>query len=282
MQYGFSREKQLESPELLAYLEGLSGEVVLETQNLGIQFGGLKAVEGVNLSVHQGELVGLIGPNGAGKTTIFNMLTGVYTPTEGSVSLCGKVMNGKKSYQFVREGIARTFQNIRLFKQMSVIDNVKVAMGEKYRYNFFDALFHTPRYRKIEAEREEEAIELLKIFHLEDKRDLCAAQLPYGLQRKLEIARALATDVKVLLLDEPAAGMNPSETAELLECIRTIRERFGVTILLIEHDMNLVMNVCERIMVLSFGLPLAHGFPHEIAHNKEVIEAYLGRDEVQG
>lgn len=271
-------ESEMRSPEYCNFLESRTGESVLETVHLGIQFGGLKAVDDFNIDIKAGELVGLIGPNGAGKTTVFNMLTGVYQPTEGTVSLCGQVMNGKKAHQFVRAGIARTFQNIRLFSGMSVLDNVKVAMSGKYRYGFAGALFHTPKYRKIERERDAAARELLSIFHLEDKADLDATQLPYGQQRKLEIARALATDMKVLLLDEPAAGMNPSETAELLEAIRVIRDRFGVAILLIEHDMNLVMNVCERIQVISFGVTIAEGLPHEIARNKEVIEAYLGRD----
>lgn len=252
--------------------------VVLKAEHLGITFGGLKAVSDFNMEIHEGELMGLIGPNGAGKTTVFNLLTGVYVPTEGAFYLCGQKLNGKQTYQVVEAGIARTFQNIRLFSGMSVLDNVKVAMSGKYRYGFAGALFHTPKYRKVERERDAAARELLSIFHLEDKADLDATQLPYGQQRKLEIARALATDMKVLLLDEPAAGMNPSETAELLEAIRVIRDRFGVAILLIEHDMNLVMNVCERIQVISFGVTIAEGLPHEIARNKEVIEAYLGRD----
>ena len=270
---------ELISAELQAYLDQLTGDTVLETEQLGIQFGGLKAVDDFNIYIKERELVGLIGPNGAGKTTVFNMLTGVYVPTQGRIKLRGKLMNGQKCHQFVHAGIARTFQNIRLFKDMSVKENVMVAMNHKFKYNFFDALFHTPKYRRVEKECETAAIDLLKIFHLEDKAELNAAQLPYGQQRKLEIARALATDMKILLLDEPAAGMNPSETAELLECIRVIRERFGIAILLIEHDMSLVMNVCERIMVISFGRTIAHGLPHEIATNKEVIEAYLGHDE---
>lgn len=271
-------KSELHSPEYRAFLEERKGETVLKTTHLGIQFGGLKAVDDFNIDIKSGELVGLIGPNGAGKTTVFNMLTGVYRPTEGKVELCGQLMNGKKAHQFVHAGIARTFQNIRLFSGMSVLDNVKVAMSGKYRYNFFDALFHTPKYRRIERERDAAARELLQIFHLEDKAELDATQLPYGQQRKLEIARALATDMKVLLLDEPAAGMNPSETAELLDAIRVIRDRFGVAILLIEHDMSLVMNVCERIQVINFGITIAEGLPNEIARNKEVIEAYLGRD----
>jgi len=272
-------QEKMVSDELQSYLDSLQGEIVLETEQLGIQFGGLRAVDDFNISIKEKELVGLIGPNGAGKTTVFNMLTGVYVPTQGRIKLCGKVMNGRKCHQFVHDGIARTFQNIRLFSEMTVIENVLVAMNHKFRYNLFHALFHTPKYRRVEKECREQAIELLKIFHLEDKAQLKASQLPYGQQRKLEIARALATDMKILLLDEPAAGMNPSETAELLDCIRVIREKFGVAILLIEHDMSLVMNVCERIMVISFGRTIAHGLPHEIARNTEVIEAYLGKDE---
>ena len=256
-----------------------NGKEILRTENLGIQFGGLHAVEDFNLTIHEGELVGLIGPNGAGKTTVFNMLTGVYLPTEGSIYLDGMYMNGKKVHQFVHQGIARTFQNIRLFRDMTVLENVKVALGEKYTYNLIDAFFHTRKYWRIEKDRDAEARELLSMFGLEDKADYRAANLPYGQQRKLEIARALATGMKVLLLDEPAAGMNPTETAELLESIKLIREKFGIAILLIEHDMSLVMNVCERITVISFGKTIAQGLPEEITNNKEVIEAYLGKDE---
>ncbi len=267
------------SDALKAYIKALPGETVLQTEHLGISFGGLHAVSDFNINIRAGELVGLIGPNGAGKTTVFNMLTGVYVPTEGNVFLQGTRMNGKKSYQFVHGGIARTFQNIRLFRQMTVLDNVKVAMNAKYRYHFASALLHLPAWAKQEAKQDAEARDLLKIFGLEDKADTLASNLPYGQQRKLEIARALATDMKVLLLDEPAAGMNPTETAELLECIKIIRERFGIAILLIEHDMSLVMKVCERIMVICFGSTIAHGLPEEIANNAEVIEAYLGRDD---
>lgn len=252
-------------------------ELILKTENLGITFGGLRAVQDFNIEIYQGELMGLIGPNGAGKTTVFNLLTGVYTPTEGTIYLCGDVMNGKKPHQVVAAGIARTFQNIRLFKQMSVLDNVKAAFTKDTHYNLFSSIFRTPAYWKTERELEEKAMELLHIFHLEDKANYIAANLPYGQQRKLEIARALATDMKLLLLDEPAAGMNPTETAELLECIHIIRDRFGVSILLIEHDMSLVMNVCERIQVISFGQTIATGTPEQIANNPEVIEAYLGK-----
>ena len=249
---------------------------VLETKKLGITFGGLKAVQDFNIQIYQGELVGLIGPNGAGKTTVFNMLTGVYVPTEGTVLLNGVPLNGKKTHQFVAAGVARTFQNIRLFKRMTVIENVKTAFTKDIRYNMLDATFRTPKFWKAEKEMTEKAMDLLAICHLEDKADVIAANLPYGQQRKLEIARALATNMKVLLLDEPAAGMNPTETAELLECINTIRDRFGVAILLIEHDMALVMNVCERIQVIDYGQTIASGLPEEIANNPKVIAAYLG------
>lgn len=249
---------------------------VLETIKLGISFGGLRAVNDFNIKIYQGELVGLIGPNGAGKTTVFNLLTGVYVPTEGTVLLNGQPLNGKKTYQFVAAGVARTFQNIRLFRQMSVIDNVKAAFTKDIRYNLFDASFRTPKFWKTEKALTEKAMELLAICKLEDVADVPAASLPYGRQRKLEIARALATDMKVLLLDEPAAGMNPTETAELLECINTIRDRFGVAILLIEHDMSLVMNVCQRIQVIDYGQTIASGLPAEIAANPRVIAAYLG------
>lgn len=249
---------------------------VLETKKLGITFGGLKAVQNFNIKIYEGELVGLIGPNGAGKTTVFNMLTGVYVPTEGTVLLKGVPINGKKTHQFVAAGVARTFQNIRLFKEMTVIENVKAAFTKDIQYNMLDATFRTLRFWKAEREMEDKAKDLLAIFHLEDKADWMAANLPYGQQRKLEIARALATDMKVLLLDEPAAGMNPTETAELLECIHTIRERFGIAILLIEHDMSLVMNVCQRIQVIDYGQTIAAGLPQEIANNPKVIAAYLG------
>ena len=250
---------------------------ILETRKLGITFGGLVAVSDFNIKVFKGELVGLIGPNGAGKTTVFNMLTGVYKPTEGSVLLDGQVLNGKKTHQFVAAGIARTFQNIRLFKQMTVLENVLAAFTKDVKYNMFDSLFRTPRYWKTEKELKTKALDLLSIFHLEDKADYVAANLPYGQQRKLEIARALATDMKLLLLDEPAAGMNPTETAELLDCINAIRNRFGIAILLIEHDMSLVMNICERIQVIDYGITIAEGLPEEIATNPKVIAAYLGQ-----
>lgn len=249
---------------------------VLETKHLGISFGGLHAVQDFNLQVCSGELVGLIGPNGAGKTTVFNLLTGVYVPTEGTVLLNGTPLNGKKTHQFVEAGIARTFQNIRLFHDMTVIENVKAACTKDIHYGLLDAFFRTPKFWKDERAVTERAMDLLGICGLADKADILASSLPYGQQRKLEIARALATNMKVLLLDEPAAGMNPTETAELLECINTIRKRFGIAILLIEHDMSLVMNVCERIQVIDYGQTIASGLPVEIASNPRVIAAYLG------
>ena len=249
---------------------------VLETRKLGISFGGLKAVNDFNIKIYQGELVGLIGPNGADKTTVFNLLTGVYVPTEGTVMLNGVPLNGKKTYQFVHAGVARTFQNIRLFRDMSVIDNVRAAFTKDIKYNFFDASFRTPRFWNEEKKITEKAMDLLRLCRLDDVAEIPASGLPYGRQRKLEIARALATDMKLLLLDEPAAGMNPTETAELLECINTIRDRFGIAILLIEHDMSLVMNVCQRIQVIDYGQTIASGLPEEIAKNPKVIAAYLG------
>lgn len=252
---------------------------VLETKSLGVQFGGLKAVNDVNIKIYQGELIGLIGPNGAGKTTIFNLITGIYKPTTGSFMLCGMRMNGLKTHQVVDAGIARTFQNIRLFKKMTVLDNVRVAFNKNMKASLAQSIFRTPYFWREEAETTQKAMELLKLFKLEGFADQYAENLPYGKQRLLEIARALATDMKLLLLDEPAAGMNPVETAELKESIKMLREKFGIPILLIEHDMSLVMSICERIYVLNFGEILASGVPEEIASNKEVIEAYLGKED---
>lgn len=252
---------------------------VLKAEHLSIQFGGLKAVTDFNMEIHKGELVGLIGPNGSGKTTVFNMLTGVYQPTSGEFYLNGEMMNGKKTFQVVEAGIARTFQNIRLFRKLTVLENVMISMNMGMHYSLFQAIFRTPLYWGEEGEVHSRSLELLKVVHLEDKADVIAENLPYGQQRRLEIARALATDMKLLLLDEPAAGMNPTETEELLEIIRKIREQFGIAVLLIEHDMSLVMRICERIQVINFGETIAVGTPQEIASNPRVIESYLGKDE---
>ena len=249
---------------------------MLECKNLGIQFGGLKAVDNFNLNIKKGMLYGLIGPNGAGKTTVFNLLTGVYKPTTGSIRLNGNVISGKSSTQINRLGIARTFQNIRLFSNMSVMDNVKTALHEKVKYPILTSMTHLFGYSKKEKEMEYLAMDILKVFSLGEKADTISGNLAYGEQRKLEIARALATDPKLLLLDEPAAGMNPNETAELMETISKIRDMYNVTILLIEHDMKLVAGICEYLTVLNFGTELASGLPTEVLNNPEVITAYLG------
>lgn len=249
---------------------------VIETKNLGIDFGGLTAVNNLNLYVNENEIVGLIGPNGAGKTTVFNLLTQVYDPTRGSVLLCGEDINKLDTIETNIAGVARTFQNIRLFSNLTVIDNVKAAMNNIYKYSVFDALLHTRKYRENEKLIEEKALELLEIFDLLNVKDVEASSLPYGAQRRLEIARALATNPKILLLDEPAAGMNPQETEELMNTIRFVRVKFNICILLIEHDMSLVMNICERIYVLNYGTLLAKGSPEEIKNNPDVIKAYLG------
>ena len=249
---------------------------MLECKNLGIQFGGLKAVDSFNLNIEKGMLYGLIGPNGAGKTTVFNLLTGVYKPTTGTIRLGGKLINGKTPTQINNMGIARTFQNIRLFSNMSVLDNVKVALHEKVKYPLLTSMTHMFGFNKKEKEMDELATDILKVFSLDDKSDTLSGNLPYGEQRKLEIARALATSPSLLLLDEPAAGMNPNETEELMETIRLIRDRYNLTILLIEHDMKLVAGICEKLSVLNFGTELANGTPSEVLNNPEVITAYLG------
>ena len=249
---------------------------MLECKNLGIQFGGLKAVDSFNLNIEKGMLYGLIGPNGAGKTTVFNLLTGVYKPTTGTIRLDGKLINGKTPTQINNMGIARTFQNIRLFSNMSVLDNVKVALHDKVKYPLLASMTHMFSFNKKEKEMDELATDILKVFSLDDKSDTLSGNLPYGEQRKLEIARALATSPSLLLLDEPAAGMNPNETEELMETIRQIRDRYNLTILLIEHDMKLVAGICEKLSVLNFGTELASGTPSEVLNNPEVITAYLG------
>ena len=249
---------------------------LLEINNLGISFVGLKAVDGLNLKIEKGELYGLIGPNGAGKTTVFNMLTGVYKPTEGNFTLDGQDLTGMSPIEINKKGIARTFQNIRLFNKMSILDNVKLGLNNQQSYNVLEGILRLPRYYKQEAEMNEEAMALLKVFELDGQSGWLASNLPYGKQRKLEIARALATKPKLLLLDEPAAGMNPNETAELMETIKFIRDEFDLTILLIEHDMRLVSGICENITVLNFGKELAHGKTSEVLNNPEVIKAYLG------
>lgn len=249
---------------------------LLEVKNLGISFGGLRAVDEFSITIEKGQLYGLIGPNGAGKTTIFNMLTGVYKPTDGTIVLDGKNITGKNTIEINRAGIARTFQNIRLFKDMTVLDNVKVALDNHYKYSTFTGVFRLPRYFKLEKAMDAKALELLKVFELDDKASLLASVLPYGDQRKLEIARALATQPKLLLLDEPAAGMNPNETAELMDTIRFVRDNFDMTVLLIEHDMSLVSGICEKLSVLNFGQLLCEGKTAEVLKNPEVITAYLG------
>lgn len=249
---------------------------ILEVKNLGISFGGLRAVDGFNIKIEKGQLYGLIGPNGAGKTTIFNMLTGVYKPTDGLIELDGQNITGKKTIEINKAGIARTFQNIRLFKDLTVLDNVKVGLHNHHKYSTLAGILRLPSYHKVEKEMNAEAMELLKVFGLDGEANQLASNLPYGKQRKLEIARALATEPKLLLLDEPAAGMNPNETIELMETIRFVRDKFDMTVLLIEHDMKLVSGICEELTVLNFGQVLAQGKTSDVLNNPEVIKAYLG------
>lgn len=249
---------------------------MLETKNLGISFGGLKAVDELTLTINKGQLYGLIGPNGAGKTTVFNLLTGVYKPTEGNFFLDGEKLTGQSTIEINKKGIARTFQNIRLFKQLSVLDNVKLGLHNDYKYSLADGIFRLPSYFKTEKQMNEKAEELLAVFGLADEKDFISANLPYGKQRKLEIARALATSPKLLLLDEPAAGMNPNETQELMDTIQFVRANFDMTILLIEHDMRLVSGICEELTVLNFGTVLAQGKTSDVLNNPQVVKAYLG------
>lgn len=249
---------------------------LLEVNDLNISFGGLRAVDNFNIIIEKGQLYGLIGPNGAGKTTVFNLLTGVYKPDEGFIKLDGQDITRLKTIDINKAGIARTFQNIRLFKDMTVIDNVKVGLHNRYHYSTVEGLLRLPHYHSVEKQMNEKAMELLKVFDLDGQADYLASNLPYGKQRKLEIARALATNPKLLLLDEPAAGMNPNETKELMDTIRFVRDHFDMTILLIEHDMKLVSGICEELTVLNFGKILCQGKTTEVLNNPEVITAYLG------
>jgi len=249
---------------------------LLEVGSLGISFGGLRAVDDFNLTIEKGCLYGLIGPNGAGKTTVFNLLTGVYPPSEGIIRLDGADITGKKTIDLNRAGIARTFQNIRLFKELTVAENVKVGLHNHLHYSTIEGILRLPRYRAVEKQMQEEALEILKVFDLDGEADTLAANLPYGKQRKLEIARALATRPKLLLLDEPAAGMNPNETQELMDTIKFVQKHFDMTILLIEHDMRLVSGICEELTVLNFGRILCQGKTADVLNNPEVIKAYLG------
>ncbi len=250
--------------------------VMLEVKNLSISFGGLKAVDGFDVTIEKGQLYGLIGPNGAGKTTVFNLLTGVYKPDTGSIVLDGKNITGKKTIEINQDGIARTFQNIRLFKELTVLENVKAGLHNHFKYSTLTGILRLPKYYQTEKAMDEKAMELLKVFDLDKESHYKAANLPYGKQRKLEIARALATEPKLLLLDEPAAGMNPNETAELMDTIRFVRKEFNMTILLIEHDMKLVSGICEKLTVLNFGQVLATGDTSDVLNDPQVITAYLG------
>ena len=249
---------------------------LLDVKKLTKNFGGLTAVSDVTLELNEGELVGLIGPNGAGKTTLFNLLTGVYEPSEGTVTLDGHLLNGKAPYKIATLGLSRTFQNIRLFKDLTVLDNVLIAFGNHHKPHVLASFFRLPAFYKNEEELKAKALELLAIFDLDKEAETLAKNLAYGQQRRLEIVRALATEPKILFLDESAAGMNPQETAELTALIRRIKNEFNITIMLIEHDMSLVMEVTERIYVLEYGRLIAHGTPDEIKNDKRVIEAYLG------
>ena len=249
---------------------------LLEVKNLGISFGGLRAVNEFDITIKKEQLYGLIGPNGAGKTTIFNLLTGVYKPSNGKILLDGEDITGKSITEISKAGIARTFQNIRLFSQLTVLDNVKAGLHNKHHYSTLDSILRLPRFHKVEKEMNEKAMELLDVFGLKDDANVLAQNLPYGQQRKLEIARALATEPKLLLLDEPAAGMNPNETEELMEMIKFVRDHFHMTILLIEHDMKLVSGICEQLTVLNFGEVLASGDTSTVLNDSQVIKAYLG------
>ena len=249
---------------------------LLEIKNLGISFGGLRAVDDFSITIEKGQLYGLIGPNGAGKTTIFNLLTGVYKPNMGTIHLDGMNITGKKTMEINRAGVARTFQNIRLFKELTVLDNVKAGLHNQYSYSTIAGILRLPKYFKVEKTMDEKAVELLKVFDLDREKDTLASNLPYGKQRKLEIARALATNPKLLLLDEPAAGMNPNETKELMDTIRFVRDNFDMTILLIEHDMKLVSGICEKLTVLNFGQVLAQGNTADVLNDPEVIKALKG------
>lgn len=249
---------------------------LLEVKDLSIQFGGLKAVDSFYLKIEKNQLYGLIGPNGAGKTTVFNLLTGVYKPTSGEARLDGKIISGKKTADVNKMGVARTFQNIRLFNNLTVLDNVKTGLHNQTKYSLGTAILKLPGYFKKEKEMDKKAMELLEVFDLHNEADFLACNLPYGKQRKLEIARALATNPKLLLLDEPAAGMNPNETQELMDTIRFVRDKFDMTILLIEHDMRLVSGICEELTVLNFGQILTSGKTADVLSNPEVITAYLG------
>ena len=257
-------------------MENQNNTPVLRAEHLSIQFGGLKAVDDVNLTINKGELYGLIGPNGAGKTTFFNLLTGVYKPTSGRFFLCGEDLTGKSPIEVNKKGIARTFQNIRLFSNLTVEENVMVGLANQIPCSLPESIFRLPRHKKSEAEFRERALELLRVFKLDEYSDYLAQNLPYGKQRRLEIARALATNPKLLLLDEPAAGMNPNETQELMDDILFIRDKFDMTILLIEHDLRLVGGICENLTVLNFGTELAKGKTSDVLNDPAVIKAYLG------